>query len=100
MGRAGDRWIRIAVTGLLQPASLAAAPTAQRQRPLQLALASYTTRKFDLDQTLKMTQRVGLPAGHLSEVLPFASGVPPQVIAAAAETVKKAGVDLHQVAVW
>ena len=49
-------------TRLLQPVSLAAAPNAQRQRPLQLALASYTTRKFDLDQTLKMTQRVGLPA--------------------------------------
>jgi sugar phosphate isomerase/epimerase len=65
-----------------------------RQRPLELALASYTTRQFDLDQTLEMTRRVGLPAICLKSMhLPLDATA--EVIAAAAEKVKQAGVKLY-----
>ena len=82
------------VSGVVPTVSLAAAPAAPRQRPLQLALASYTTRKFDLDQTLKMTQRVGLSGICLKSFhLPLEAS--PEAIAAAAEKVKQAELDLY-----
>ena len=44
----------------------------KRRRPLRLALASYTLRNFKLDQTLAMTQRVGLDAICLKSMPPAA----------------------------
>ncbi len=59
---AGAAWAGLSV-GRLQPQARGAEMKGQkRQRPLPLALASYTLRKFDLDQTLQMTRRVGLDA--------------------------------------
>ena len=72
----GTRRNFLTVTGLGTAAALAASsgsfapqaaaeehtPSKPEQRPLRLALASYTLRKFDLDQTLAMTTRLGLEA--------------------------------------
>jgi sugar phosphate isomerase/epimerase len=66
----------------------------QRKRPLKLALASYTTRKFDLDQTLEIAKRAGLDAVCLKSFhLPLEATT--AEIKAAAEKVKKAGVTLY-----
>ena len=63
-------------------------------RPLRLALASYTCRNFNLDQTLAMTQRVGLDAICLKSFhLPLEST--PEQIEAAAAKVKAAGIQLY-----
>ena len=70
----------------------ASAPAAETQpdkpkAPFTLALASYTLRKFDLDETLKMTQRVGLEAICLKSFhLPL--DATPEAIAAAVAKVK------------
>ena len=51
------------VGGLASPASAHdPIPSKPEKRPLRLALASYTLRRFDLDQTLAMTTRLGLEA--------------------------------------
>lgn len=64
------------------------------QRPLKLALASYTLRKFDLDQTLAMTKRVGLEAICLKSFhLPLDAS--PEEIAATAAKVREAGLVLY-----
>jgi sugar phosphate isomerase/epimerase len=72
-----------------------AAPQGEQRSPkIELALASYTTRKFDLEQTLAMTKRVGLPAICLKSFhLPLDAS--PEVIAAAAATAKQAGLKLY-----
>ena len=62
--------------------------------PLRLGLASYSLRKFPLEKALAMTQRVGLQHICLKSFhLPVASK--PAEIAAAAEKVKAAGLDLY-----
>jgi len=62
--------------------------------PLKLALASYTLRKFNLDDTLAMTQRVGLTAICLKSFhLPLNATA--DEIAAAREKVREAGIDLY-----
>ncbi len=48
-----------ALAGFSGTTSQAAAPTAAQMK-IRLGMASYTLRKFDLDQTLAMTKRVGL----------------------------------------
>lgn len=59
-----------------------------------LGLASYTLRKFDLDQTLAMTKRVGLTHICLKSFhLPLDATA--EQIAAAAAKVKEAGLDLY-----
>jgi sugar phosphate isomerase/epimerase len=64
------------------------------RRPLQLALASYTLRNFTLDQTLAMTQRVGLDAICLKSFhLPL--DAQPEEITAAAGQVTAAGIRLY-----
>ncbi|UCD52770.1 MAG: sugar phosphate isomerase/epimerase [Phycisphaerales bacterium] len=61
---------------------------------LKLGLASYTLRKFDLDQTLAMTQRVGLKyIAFKSFHLPLDSS--PEHIRAVARKVKDAGLELY-----
>ena len=76
------------------PAARAPAAEPRGARPLKLALASYTLRKFDLDQTLDMTKRVGLEAICLKSFhLPLEAT--PDEIAAAAAKVKEAGILLY-----
>jgi inosose dehydratase len=76
------------------PALAAGDAAPQRQRPLRLALASYTLRNFDLDRALAMTQRVGLDAICLKSMhLPLEST--PEQIGAAAAKVKAAGIKLY-----
>jgi sugar phosphate isomerase/epimerase len=65
-----------------------------RQRPLKLALASYTLRKFDLDQTLEMTQRVGLGAVCFKSFhLPLEASE--EEIASTVQKVQEAGLILY-----
>jgi inosose dehydratase len=65
-----------------------------REAKLKLALASYTLRKFDLDQTLKMTNRVGLKHIALKDFhLPLDSS--PAHIAEVVAKTKAAGLDLY-----
>lgn len=62
--------------------------------PLKLGLASYTTRKFDLETTVNWTKRLGLP--HLclkSFHLPL--DAPAEETAKAAAKVREAGLDLY-----
>jgi inosose dehydratase len=88
-----------AVVGMRAVSAAGAAPAAEAgtkkpPRPLRLALASYTLRNFNLDQTLAMTQRVGLDAICLKSFhLPLEAT--PQQIQAAAAKVKEAGIQLY-----
>ena len=67
-------------------------PTAKT--PFPLGLASYTLRKFDLDETLRMTQRVGLKYICLKSFhLPLDST--PEQIAQAVAKVNRAGIKLY-----
>jgi len=60
----------------------------------ELGLASYTLRKFDLDQTLQMTKRVGLTHIAFKDFhLPLDSS--PEKIEEVAAKVKAAGLDLY-----
>ena len=62
--------------------------------PFSLGLASYTLRKFNLDETLAMTKRVGLTHICLKSFhLPL--DATSEQIAAAVEKVKAAGLDLY-----
>jgi len=64
------------------------------KRRFELGLASYTLRKFKLDETLAMTQRVGLKYICLKSFhLPLEST--PTEIEAVAAKVKKAGIELY-----
>ncbi|MBN2474350.1 MAG: sugar phosphate isomerase/epimerase [Pirellulales bacterium] len=77
-------------------AAQAAAATGDSSRkiPFVLGLASYTLRKFSLDETLAMTRRVGLTHICLKSFhLPL--DTPPAQIAAAAEKVRQAGLTLY-----
>jgi sugar phosphate isomerase/epimerase len=75
-------------------AARAASDTGRRQRPFKLALASYTLRKFDIDQALAMTQRVGLPAICFKS-FHLALDASPEEIAQACQKVKAAGLTLY-----
>ena len=58
----------VRITSLPAAVSAAEDSPAKRQLPLRLALASYTIRNFDLDQTLAMTRSVGLDAICLKSI--------------------------------
>jgi len=74
-----------------QAAIAAATPQSAR---FELGLASYTLRKFSLDQTLQMTKRVGLKHIAFKDVhLPMNST--PEQIQEAVAKVKAAGLDLY-----
>jgi len=76
------------------PAAARAAAPARSERAITLGLASYTLRKFDLDQTLAMTQRVGLGVICLKSMhLPLEAT--PEEIDAAVTKVKDAGIVLY-----
>lgn len=75
------------------PAS-AESSSAKPERALKLGLASYTLRKFNLDETLAMTQRVGLEVICLKSFhLPLDATA--DEIAAAVAKVKEAGILLY-----
>lgn len=75
-------------------AAVAAAPSGQKPLPFPLGLASYTLRKFDLDQTLVMTRRVGLTHICLKSFhLPLEATA--DEISAAVAKVQAAGLDLY-----
>jgi sugar phosphate isomerase/epimerase len=65
-----------------------------KKRPIKLALASYTLRKFDLEATLEMTQRLGLKAICLKSFhLPMDASA--EEIAAVVQKTKDAGIHLY-----
>ncbi len=66
----------------------------KRDYPFELGLASYTTRKFSLDQTLAMAKRVGLNWVCLKS-FHLALDASPEEIAKAVEQVKAAGMVLY-----
>jgi sugar phosphate isomerase/epimerase len=70
------------------------APTRGRSLPFELGLASYTLRKFDLKQTLEMTNRVGLKHLALKDFHLAMDSSPEQIQEAVAQ-VKAAGLDLY-----
>jgi len=71
-----------------------AQPQGEKQLPFPLGLASYTLRKFDLDQTLAMTKRVGLTHICLKSFhLPL--DATPEQIAQTVAQAKAAGLDLY-----
>ncbi|NQT36461.1 MAG: twin-arginine translocation signal domain-containing protein, partial [Planctomycetes bacterium] len=71
-----------------------AAEPEKRKRPLTLSLASYTTRKFDLDQTLVIAKRAGLEVICLKSFhLPM--NATPEQIAAVRAKVEEAGIKLY-----
>ncbi len=74
------------------PAEPTASP--KTRQTFGLGLASYTTRKFSLDQTLAMANRVGLKHISLKECH-LAMNSTPEQIAEAAAKVKAAGIDLY-----
>ncbi len=78
-----------------QPAARAAfAGQPAAGKAIQLGLASYTTRKLSLDETLRITRRVGLRYICLKSVhLPLDAG--PDAIAAVADRVRRSGLRLY-----
>ena len=89
------------VAALAAHRSLAQSPASEQQtakphapRDYSLGLASYSLRKFSLDQALAMTNRVGLKHICLKDVH-LALGSTPEQIAQAAAKVKAARIDLY-----
>lgn len=83
-----------AVGSLLAAGSKAAQETPSREGSLKLGLASYSLRKFSLDETLTMTQRVGLKYICLKSFhLPMDSTL--EQIAQVVAKVKEAGITLY-----
>lgn len=83
--------------GLLAGMAPAAAflPAAEsKTTSFKLGLASYSTRKFDLGQTIEMTRRVGLQYLTLKDMhMPLDST--PETLKAMAAEVRAAGIDLY-----
>jgi inosose dehydratase len=95
-----------ASAGCLTPPALLSAeeqtspqkPAAQSKIPFRLGLASYTTRKFSLDQTLQMSARLGLKQICLKSYhLPL--DAPPETIQKALQKAKAAGLSLYAIGV-
>lgn len=64
------------------------------QNPLTLGIASYTFREFDLEETLKMTRRLGIGQIALKSMhMPLEST--PEEIAQIAGRIRNAGVELY-----
>jgi inosose dehydratase len=80
--------------GMTNTVSAEESQTEKKACQFTLALASYTLRKFDLDQTIAMTKRVGLSAICLKSFhLPMESTS--DEITAVAKKVKEAGLTLY-----
>jgi len=94
VGVAGSALAVGAVYGRPGIAAEGGSQAGKKKTPFSLGLASYTLRKFDLDQTLAMTRRVGLTHICLKSFhLPL--DATPEQIAAAVAKVKEAGLDLY-----
>ncbi len=76
------------------PRQAALAAAAPQSPKFELGLASYTLRKFNLDQTLQMTKRVGLKHIAFKDVHLAMNSTPEQIQEAVAK-VKAAGLDLY-----
>lgn len=84
----------VSAVGLGSPAASPAAESSSRKPKFELGLASYTLRKFDLDQTLSMIKRLGLKhVAFKSFHLPLDSS--PEQIRNTVAKVKDAGIDLY-----
>ncbi len=77
-----------------EPAAARTAPADPPKRPIELGLASYTLRKFDLDQTLAMTRRLDLKVICLKSFHLPLDATPDEIDAAVAK-VKDAGIVLY-----
>ncbi|MBN1508761.1 MAG: sugar phosphate isomerase/epimerase [Sedimentisphaerales bacterium] len=83
------------VTGSASSSRQAAMAAATPATPkFELGLASYTLRKFNLDQTLQMTRRVGLKHIAFKDVHLAMNSTPEQIREVVAK-VKDAGLDLY-----
>ncbi len=83
-----------AIAGEQAPVAAGGVRKSATERPFQLGLASYTLRKFPLDQALAMTRRVDLKYLCLKSFhLPL--DAKPEEITAAAAKVKAAGIVLY-----
>jgi sugar phosphate isomerase/epimerase len=84
--------VSLAMSGMPQLA--AGAAWAEKQRPFHLAMASYSLRKFSLDEALKMTASLGLDAICLKSMhLPLEAS--DADLAAAAAKAKEAGILIY-----
>lgn len=82
-------------TPVSAPAVRAPTPTrVPQERKFQLGMASYTLRKFKLDEAIAMTKRVGLKNIALKDVH-LAMNADDDEIKAAAAKVKEAGLNLY-----
>lgn len=80
--------------GALVPGGVLGAAGGVGACPLKLGLASYTTRKFDLDKTVEWTKRLGLPYLCLKSFhLPLEASA--EETARSAAKVREAGLDLY-----
>ena len=79
-------------------AGASAATGANQGSQIRLGLASYTTREFNLEETLAMTQQVGLPAIAFKS-FHMALESPDAEIAKIADRTRKAGLALYGVGV-
>ena len=70
-------------------------PTDDAKRTYELGLASYTLREHSLDETLAITERVGLKHICLHPEFHFPIASTPEQIAEILEKVKAAGLDLY-----
>ncbi len=94
LAAAGSAAASVAGQASLRAASGAESASGNEGRPLKLALASYTLRKFGLDKTLAMTRRVGLDAICLKSChLPLDASA--EQIAGTAARVNGAGILLY-----
>jgi len=87
----------MATLGTREPHNLldaAESGPADSERPLKLAMASYTFRKFSLDEALAMTQRVGLTAICLKSFHLPLDATKEEIAEAVAKT-RKAGIKLY-----
>ena len=76
------------------PADAAALTVSAKKLPFELGMASYTLRKFSLEETLAMTQRVGLKNICLKSFhLPMDAS--DELIAQTVAKVKAAGINLY-----
>ena len=69
-------------------------PSTKLEATLKLGLASYTLRKFNLDEVIKISQRVGLSSVALKSMhMPLESSA--EDIKAMADKIKSAGLHLY-----
>jgi hypothetical protein len=91
-------FLHLSGAGILASTTLsgftAAAPSKDSQEKLNLGMASYTLRKFTLDEVIAICQRLGLKHVALKDFhLPM--GNSPEQLKASAAKVREAGIELY-----